>query len=216
MVKSKSGLAIQLSKLRTFENPKVELEQYPTESEIAAEILWFAGMNDDISEKVIVDLGCGTGVLGIGALLLGAEKVIFVDVDADSLKICRENLFIVDKNLLEKAEFVNKDVKDFDFKADLVIQNPPFGTKQKHADVAFLETAMKTAPVIYSFHKLETRQFIDDYASRNCFKQTHFWTFDWPLKMALSFHRKRIQHIKVGCWRLERLKSDARSLQKSI
>ena len=89
---SKSGLAIALSKLKTFKKPKVSLEQYPTDSEVAAELLWHAYMAGDIEGKKIADLGCGTGILGIGCLLLGAEHVYFADIDAEALEICLENL----------------------------------------------------------------------------------------------------------------------------
>ena len=202
---TKSRLAITLSKLKPFEKPSPKLEQYPTESEIAAEVLWFAHMNKDIQDKTIADLGCGTGTLGIAALILGAKKVFFVDIDDKSLKIAKQNLESVDKNLTKKAEFIKQDIKDFKKNVDLVIQNPPFGIKLKHADRIFLETAFKSAPVIYSFHKLETRDFIDDLAAKNSFKITHFWSFDWPLKQTMSYHKKRIQYIKVGCWRLEKI-----------
>ena len=90
MVISKSGLAITLSKLKLFEKPNVKLEQYPTESEFAAEMLWFAFMKNEIPGKVIVDLGCGTGILGIGALIIGAEKVIFVDIDEKIIDVAKQ------------------------------------------------------------------------------------------------------------------------------
>ena len=61
-IRSKSGLAIVLSKLKTFEKPKVRVEQYSMDSEIAAEVLWNGLYRGDI-QKVIVDLGCGTGML---------------------------------------------------------------------------------------------------------------------------------------------------------
>lgn len=204
MVNSKSGLAIKLSKLRIFEKPSERLEQYATESEFAAEILWFASMKNEISGKVIVDLGCGTGILGIGALVLGAKRVFFVDIDEKALELAKENLISVDKKLVNRAVFVNKNAKDFEKKADLVVMNPPFGTKVKHADIVFLDKAMETAPVIYSFHKLETKQFIDEKIKNKGFETTNFWVFDWPLKMALKHHKKKIQRIKVGCWRIER------------
>lgn len=202
---TKSGLAIILSKLKAFEEPKPELEQYPSESEIAAEVLWFAGMNKDIAGKTIADLGCGTGVLGIAALLLGAKKVYFADIDDKALELARQNLESVSKELLKKAEFIKADVKDFNKKADIVIQNPPFGVKMKHADKLFLETAFRVADRIYSFHKLETEQFIMNLAAENSFRITHFWSFDWPLKQTMEYHRKRLQYIKVGCWRFEKI-----------
>ena len=204
-ISSKSGLAVALSKFKTFRQPKPELEQYPTESEIAAEITWFAKMKGDISGKVIVDLGCGTGLLGIAALALGASLVYFTDIDKEALKIAKENLNFIDDKLQKKAKFIQSDVKDFKAEnIDIVLQNPPFGTKIKHADRVFLEAAFRLAPVIYTFHKLETRNFIDDITSKNNYKTTHLWTFDWPLKMTMQHHKKRIQYIKVACWRLEK------------
>lgn len=42
------------------------------------------------SERVL-DLGCGSGILSIAALLLGAESVTAVDIDSNSVKIAKEN-----------------------------------------------------------------------------------------------------------------------------
>ena len=209
-IRSRSELAIVLSKLKTFENGKVRLEQYPTDSEVGADILWNAGFRD-ISGKVIVDLGCGTGILGIGALLLGAKRVIFIDIDDKVLEVLKENLqFIDDKigmNLMEKSEIICKNVSELStIKADLVVQNPPFGVKIKHADRIFLEKAFSIAPVVYSLHKVESKGFIEAFSKDNGFKITHYWEFDFPLKQTMKFHKKKIQRIKVGCWRLEKEK----------
>ncbi len=211
-INSKSKLAVLLSKLKGFEIGKVRerLEQYQTDPEIAAEILWYAKFNKDISGKVIVDLGCGTGVLGIGALVMGAKKVIFVDIDGNAIKIAKENLAFVEKELdiklSRKAIFVVENVEKFKVKnVDLVLQNPPFCVKVKHADRVFLEKAVEISSVIYSFHKIESRDFIDGFSKEVGYKITHFWSFDFPLKMTMEHHRKRIHRIKVGCWRLEKL-----------
>ena len=117
---TKSRLAIKLSKLKSFESPKIRAEQYMTDSETAAEMLWFAYMRGDISGKTIADFGCGTGILGIGAILLGAEKVFFIDNDEDAIKICKENL-----GNEKKGEILSSDVASFDKKSDVVIENPP-------------------------------------------------------------------------------------------
>jgi len=71
-INSKSRLAIALSRLEGFSEPKVRQEQYLMDSEIGASVLWNACLLGDIRGKVIADLGCGTGMLGIGALMLGA------------------------------------------------------------------------------------------------------------------------------------------------
>ena len=143
MISSKSSLAVLLSKLRVFEAPKLKAEQYTTDSEIAADVLWQAYYLRDIENKTIADLGSGTGILGLGALLLGAKKVFFVENDKDSIEITKENLAFIEKEtkakLSEKAIFLNRDINNFNDKVDTVIQNPPFGTKQEHADKVFLE-----------------------------------------------------------------------------
>jgi len=196
---TKSKLAIELSKLKTFENPKIREEQYVTDSEIAADMLWFVYMQGDIYGKIIADFGCGTGILGIGALLLGAKKVFFIEKDSGALLLCKENA----KQFSKQSVFKIEDIKNFNEKTDTVIQNPPFGTKTKHADREFLEKAFKTANVVYSFHKSSTREFVEAFAEANGFKTTAFIEYAMPLKATLAFHRRRIHRIKVGCWRFQ-------------
>src|SRR5210317_1055230 len=121
-VRSKSQLAMIISRLKGFEKAKTGLEQYPTDSEIAAEIVWFAFYRREIEGKVIADLGCGTGILGLSTLLMGAKKVYFVDIDEDALAIAKENVAFLenkfDIKLVDKCVFLVKDVTDFDKKVD--------------------------------------------------------------------------------------------------
>ena len=44
----------------------------------------------------VLDMGCGSGILGIGALLLGAEHATAVDIDENAVKIAVENAKIGD------------------------------------------------------------------------------------------------------------------------
>ena len=154
---NKKKLAIQLSKLKQIEKPIISLEQYQTESEIAADVLWFAHMNNNIENKIIADLGCGNGILGIGALLLGAKKVFFIDIDNASLLITKQN--INDLNL-KNAVLIKSEIENFNEKVDTVIQNPPFGVQREHADKPFLQKAMQISSIIYSFHKLSHSQYV--------------------------------------------------------
>ena len=39
----------------------------------------------------VLDLGCGSGILSIGAVLLGADECTAIDIDANSVKIAGEN-----------------------------------------------------------------------------------------------------------------------------
>ena len=45
----------------------------------------------DLVGKTIIDYGCGSGILGIAALLLGAEQVIAIDNDPQALLASRDN-----------------------------------------------------------------------------------------------------------------------------
>ena len=202
---TKSRLAIILSGLGGFQGPKVRQEQYLMDSEIGASVLWNSYLLKDIEGKVIADLGCGTGILGIGALLLGAKSVFFVDSDKKALKTAENNISKVkseDYNI-GNAEFVCQDISKLEVRADLVLQNPPFGTKLRHNDIYFLENAMKISPVVYSFHKSETKSFLQRFCMEKNAKITHVWDFKFPLKATFKFHRRQIHRINVSCLRIE-------------
>lgn len=205
---TKSELAILLSKLKLFKKPMIKLEQYPTDSEIAAEWLWNAYMLGDISNKTIVDLGCGTGILGISALLLGAKEVFFIDTDKDALSIAGSNIKGLEDNfqIRGRYHFIKKDIKhdDINIKSDTLIQNPPFGVKLRHADRLFLEKAVDISKVIYSMHKSESEDFINNFAKDRSFKITNRWKYDFPIKNTMKSHKSRIIRIKVKVYRLIR------------
>ena len=203
---SKSDLAIVLSRLLRFEAPKLLQEQYVMDSEVGAAALWHAHLLGDLNGRVIADLGCGTGILGIGALLLGAGQVIFVDSDADALKMAQNNYSKVRSEgyKLGRTEFLKNDISKLKIKADVVIENPPFGTKLKHADIKFLEKALETAHIVYSFHKSESKNFLQRFAARNNANITHIWDFRFPIKSTFSFHRRQIHRVNVSCLRFER------------
>lgn len=207
-ITSKSSLAMVLSRLKVFENAQVRLEQYPTDSEIAADIVWNAYFLKDIDDKTVADLGCGTGILGISALIMGAKKVIFVDIDDKVFEKVKENISIVedmlDINIKDKAEFACSDVDCLDIEADTILENPPFGTKKKHADKGFIEKSMGISGTIYSLHKAESINFIDAVAKDHNFNVTHSWDYDLPLKNAMKFHKKKIERIKTTCFRLKK------------
>lgn len=59
---------------------------------------WLAAQ--DLQGECVIDYGCGSGILGIAALLLGAEKVIGVDIDPQALQATKDNL---ERNHLEST-----------------------------------------------------------------------------------------------------------------
>ncbi len=204
---SKKTLAVELSKAKKFENPKDSMEQHATDPDIAAQVLWTAYMNGWIKGKTIADFGAGTGVLGIGCLLLGAKKVLFLEKDRETIKLLEENIarFKTEYEELGIYEILNKDVKDvLDVKADLVIQNPPFGTRDKHADREFLEKATNSSERIISMHKSETDEFIKSLLEKKGYKVMNADRLRFPLRMSLEHHRKKTEYIRVTCWFAER------------
>lgn len=203
---TKKELSILLSKLKVFEEPELRLEQYPTDPEIAGEALWFAYMQGDIEGKMIADLGSGTGILGLGALLLSAKKAFLVDIDTKAVELAMQNKAFLEKETGKKmdASFVAGDVNMFDENVDVVIMNPPFGTQSEKIDTLFLIKAMSLAKVIYSFHKASTKTYINKLVKDNGFETTHYKEYDFPIKMSMPQHKKKIERIKVGLWRVVR------------
>lgn len=45
----------------------------------------------DLADKTVLDFGCGSGILGIAAIKLGANRVIGVDIDPQALQATQEN-----------------------------------------------------------------------------------------------------------------------------
>ena len=203
---NKKELSIFLSKLRTFDAHKLKLEQYATECNIAGEALWTAYMHGHINGKKVADLGCGHGILGLGALLLGAIKVHFIDIDPHTLHIAAQNIATAE-NLFHKTfayELNAIPVPSFTQNVDTVIMNPPFGAQQEHADRPFLETAFAHANYIYSFHMLETRSFIESFAHQHYFSATLLNHVMFPLSRTQTFHTKNKHYIDVGLWLFKR------------
>ena len=128
------------------------------------------------------------------------------DIDLEALKKAEENKIAVEKNLKRKyrAEFVQREIRLYKKRAQVIIQNPPFGTKQPHADKAFLLKAMELAPTIYSIHKIAGERFIATLAEDNGFSIKGIIPIKFPLKPTLTFHRKKTYYTDVGVWMLEK------------
>lgn len=157
-------LECHLQEVDEFEEPKILLEQYPTRPHIAACMIHtMASTFGDIEDRSILDLGCGSGVLSIGCVMLGAANVLGLDIDPDALDTCQQNLEAFE---MDNVDLVNGNVADADqilrHKFDVVLMNPPFGTKRnKGLDLLFLEKGIKLATrAVYSLHKTSTREHV--------------------------------------------------------
>ena len=148
----KLELEMLLSQIEPHPSPKPSLEQYTIPADIAATMLHIAAYSyGDIVGKTVLDLGCGTGRLALGAAFLGAKQVVGVDIDKDAIKMAFENS--VRTNLKEKVQWITGDIDVIHGNFDTVLQNPPFGVQRRKADRKFLEKALETGKMIYSLHK---------------------------------------------------------------
>ncbi|XP_030541737.1 rRNA N6-adenosine-methyltransferase METTL5 [Rhodamnia argentea] len=193
-----------LGDLQQFSNPKVELEQYPTGPHIASRMLYTAENSfGDVSERVVADFGCGCGTLGIAAALLGAEHVVGIDVDSQSLEIASMNA----QELEVELNLVQCDLRNLDFRGeivDTVVMNPPFGTRKKGADMEFLRMALAVASqAVYSLHKTSTREHVKKAALRdfNAGSAEVLCELRYDVPQMYKFHKKREVDIAVDLWR---------------
>ena len=205
MIHSKKDLEIILSKLKDLETPKVELEQYTTDSSIAARVVWTAYMRGDVKERIIADLGTGNGILAIACALLMAKKVYAIDIDPEAIKIAIQNYESVKRTYsTSDINFHICDISEFSEKVETVIMNPPFGVRRRHADLPFLEKAFSISNVIYVIHQIESDDFYRKLGKKYDFYVELIDSFNFPLKMTMEFHTKRIHRFKAGLWRFEK------------
>ncbi len=205
MVRSKKDLAVYLSKLKSFEKPSIQLEQYATPSDIAAEWAWNMALKGEVANKIILDAACGPGIIGMALLVMGAKKIYFLDKDKEAMQLCIDNYNkIKEEYEVGEAEFIIEDISLFDGIVDLVVQNPPFGTKVKHIDKIFLEKAFQVTNIVYSMHKWSTKGFVEAISKDHSFKITDAWRYEFPIKKTFAHHKKKVEYVDVGLWRMEK------------
>lgn len=75
----------------------------------------------EVQGKLAIDVGCGSGILALAAVALGAERAVAVDNDPEAIDVTREN---AERNgLTAKIEASTTDVAALDMTAPLVLAN---------------------------------------------------------------------------------------------
>ena len=190
-----------------MEDPDMFEEQYTTPGDIAAEIALFAYHRGDIEGKTVIDLGSGTGRLGIASLLLGSKKTYFVEKDKRAVEILIDNLktlTLKTNQILGEYEITEGDALLVLLRGDTIIQNPPFGTKKRKMDTKFLKKAFEIGNVVYSLHKKGNYDFIRNFALENGFELVEMEDLNFPIKAMFEVHKKRKVIIEVELYRFMR------------
>ena len=229
-ISKKKHLEMILERIPKHPNPKVGLEQYSTPATIAADLIWNAYGLGDINDMNVLDLGCGTGMFAIASSLMGARYSLGVDIDEESVdlaKITKNDIFQEHDIDNANANFIVGDINSFNSISDLLnesshekidnnamslnrfdtlIQNPPFGSQEKgkrHADRRFMEFAVSSADVIYSFHMKNTEEFVIDFYRELGADVTHKLVYKFPIPKIYDFHKDESRDVKVVVLRIE-------------
>jgi len=93
-------------------------------------LTWLDGQ--DLSDATVVDFGCGSGILGIAALKLGAKRVVGIDIDQQALIATKDN---AERNGVAEAIEVYLPSQQPKLAADVVVANVLAGPLQELAEV---------------------------------------------------------------------------------
>ncbi len=206
----KKSFEIMLEDTPRIKNPKRILEQYETPPSIASIILWEAYMRGDITGKNIADLGCGGLRLSIGAYILGATRIIAVDIDEELLTIDEE--YLTSKGLDHVINLVLADVRSIYLEnIDVVVMNPPFGVVKSNRgiDLVFLKKALEIAGrSVYTIHKWSggLEKLVSEIANSFGFIIIHRKILNYPLPAIFETHRRKVYRFKTVFYILRRIK----------
>ncbi len=203
---SRRALERRLEALRPFENPRPDLEQYPTPADVAAHLLHLADLQGDLSDSTVLDLGTGTGVLALAAACRGPERVVGVDRDRDALATARENERLIDAGT--PVAWIQGDAGRLPLRPTgptTVVANPPFGAQDgtRGADRPFLDTAAAVADVSYTVHNAGSRSFVAAFAGDRGGEVTHAYEVDFDVDRQFAFHDDERRTLTVEAFRIE-------------
>jgi len=194
-----------LERVPPFPAPRADLEQVATPAEAAATLLASAERWDRLAGRSVLDLGCGTGRLAIGAAALGARPVVGIDADAAAIAVAEEAASRAGVDV----QFAVGPVEAAEGPAELVVMNPPFGAQRRHADRPFWTVAFREARrSVYAFSLAASRSFI---ARRTVARQAHVLEVvpvPWVLGRTFPHHRRRQVGLEVDLWAIRTVDDD--------
>ena len=188
-----------LESLDPLPHPAPSAEQYPTPPGVAAEVAYIAHAKGDVAGRSAVDLGCGNGVLAIAANLLGAYRVVGVDSDPAALGVARRNA----ERARVEIEWRLADVRAVHEPFETVFMNPPFGSQRRHADRPFLDAALASGRVVYTFLNAKAEAYVRRRIEAAFGNITDRLAYSFPIPHTFDFHREELRRIDVLLYRFE-------------
>jgi ribosomal protein L11 methyltransferase len=85
-----------------------------------------------LTDFTVIDVGCGSGVLAIAAVKLGAPSALGIDIDPDALQNARENAGLNDMG--DRARFEEADFREMSLHANVVMANLTGGLIERTAE----------------------------------------------------------------------------------
>lgn len=196
-------LAMLLSDLESHPSNSVELEQYTIDGDLAARWLADIAAFGDISGGCkIADLGAGNGVLGLGALAMGAGRAILVEADqaaCDVAKSNAESMGFADSVEVIQAT-LGPDPVDLD-SADVIISNPPWGRQTPRADRPFLETMIAAETPAHLLHSAEAAHIQPLFEDAG-WSAERYGEADFSLPAKFTHHSRERGKTRAAFWRL--------------
>jgi ribosomal protein L11 methyltransferase len=84
-----------------------------------------------LDNRTVLDIGCGSGVLAIAAVKLGAHSALGIDIDPDALENARENSGL--NQMGDRVRYEEGDFREMTIRADVVVANLTGGLLERSA-----------------------------------------------------------------------------------
>ncbi|MFB6112268.1 MAG: METTL5 family protein [Halobacteriaceae archaeon] len=202
----RSALEQRLATCRSFEEPTPAFEQYATPAALAAHVIHLADLQGDLGRPV-VDLGCGPGILALGAAISGAAgPIVGVERDPTALRVAQGNARALEVS--GRVEWLRADARRLPVSLPepaTVLSNPPFGAVrgQTGADRAFLKTAARLGGVSYTFHNAGSEAFLDAVTSDWGGALTHLYEGEFDVPRQFPWHEEGRASLSVLIARID-------------
>lgn len=137
----------------------------------------------DLKDKTVADIGCGSGILGIAAIKLGAIHCYFADIDNLALDNMRENArlnCVEDKMTVENASLLSGNFT----KSDIILANITADILILLASQLPLYITDKTEIILSGIIKNREQEVIEAYKSIGLLPKERITENDW---IALRF-----------------------------